>query len=258
MKDTWDPKVYDRFRDERRRPFFDLLDLAKREPPAPRVVDLGCGTGELTRQLHQHLGARSTLGLDRSAAMLARSAAAPGLRFEQGDIATFGSGADGPYDVIFSNAALHWLPDHEALFMRLTAALSPGGQLLVQVPANFDHPSHVVAAEVAEEEPFRQALAGQAQPAAVLLPEAYAELLDRLGYGEQTVQLRIYGCRLDGPEDVVEWVKGTLLTEYERHLDPGLFKKFVDRYRDRLLLRLPRRRPYFYAFKRILLWGRRE
>src|SRR5262249_57814005 len=89
--DAWNPAQYERFAAERRRPFDDLLALV-RPRPGMRVVDLGCGTGELTRALHDHLGARDTLGVDRSPAMLAKSAAfvVPGLRFEQGDIADFG------------------------------------------------------------------------------------------------------------------------------------------------------------------------
>lgn len=256
-KDAWDPRLYDRFRAERQRPFFDLLALLQLSPAgSAQVVDLGCGTGELTLRLHRHLQARSTLGIDSSAAMLARAAElqAPGLRFEQGDLRDFAAG--GPWDVVFSNAALHWVPDHAALFERLTAALAAGGQLAVQVPANFDHPSHRVAAEVAAEEPFRTALADRVRLPAVLPPEEYAELLDQLGFGEQTVQLRVYGHRLAGPEEVVEWVRGTLLTEYQRHLDAALFARFLDRYRERL--RLPARRPFFYPFKRILLWGRRK
>src|SRR5690348_12606638 len=104
MSDPWNPAQYERFKNERSQPFFDLLALC-----APvengRVVDLGCGTGELTRVVHERLRARETLGLDRSASMLERSAsfATNALRFEQGDLATF---ADGGWDLVFSNAAL--------------------------------------------------------------------------------------------------------------------------------------------------------
>src|SRR5438270_8854867 len=146
-KDQWNPEQYDRFRDERSQPFFDLMALVEARP-AMRVVDLGCGAGELTQLLHQTLKAGETLGLDSSAAMLAKSQALAGngLRFEQRDIGEFA--AEGEFDLVFSNAALHWLPCHESLLARLTAALKAGGQLAVQVPANNDHPTHVVAAEL--------------------------------------------------------------------------------------------------------------
>src|ERR1051325_6291746 len=150
--DRWNPEQYERFRNERSQPFFDLMALVDARP-AMRVVDLGCGTGELTQVLHNALKASETLGLDSSAAMLARSEKLAGsnLRFEQRDIAEFV--AAGEYDLVFSNAALHWLEGHEALLARLTAALKPDGQLAVQVPANDDHPTHLVAAELARQTP---------------------------------------------------------------------------------------------------------
>jgi trans-aconitate 2-methyltransferase len=257
MQDAWDPEQYERYHDERSRPFFDLLALV-RPRAGMRVVDLGCGTGELTRLLHRQLQARETVGIDSSEAMLGRSGARVegGLRFERGDIAEF---APGPrYDLVFSNAALHWLPGHAALLARLSSALSEGGQLAVQVPSNYDHPSHTVAAEVAGEAPFREALGGRvrAQPG-VLAPETYALLLERLGYREQHVRLQVYGHRLAAREEVVEWVKGTLLNDYKRRLPPELFARFLARYRERLVPRLEEGRPYFFTFKRILMWAQR-
>jgi trans-aconitate 2-methyltransferase len=256
-RDLWNPEQYERFHDERSRPFVDLLALV-RARAGMRVVDLGCGTGELTERLHRTLGARETLGIDASDAMLAktRERAGEGLGFEKGDIADF---APGPrFDLVFSNAALHWLPDHPGVLARLTAALREGGQLAVQVPANYDHPSHVVAAEVAAESPFREAAGGEVhgQPG-VLLPEQYATILDRLGYAEQHVRLQVYAHRLPAPDDVVEWVKGTLLTAYQQRLPPELYPRFLARYRDRLLPCLEDTRPYLFLFKRILMWARR-
>jgi trans-aconitate 2-methyltransferase len=252
----WNPDQYDRFRDERSQPFFDLLALVDRRP-SPRVIDLGCGTGELTEKLHAQLGARETLGIDSSPAMLKKSAlhAAPALRFALGDIGELP--LEGPYDLIFSNAALHWLPDHPALFARLARALAPDGQLAVQMPANHDHPSHVVAAEVAKEPPFHDALGGYAREGPLLAPEAYATLLHELGFARQHVRLQVYGHLLATRGDVVEWVKGTLLTDYQRRLPDDLYPLFLERYRARLLPHLGDRDPYFYTFKRVLLWAAR-
>lgn len=256
-RDTWSPAQYERFRDERTQPFHDLVALVRRAP-GMRVVDLGCGTGELTRRLHETLGARETLGIDSSPAMLekARAQAGAGLRVEQGDIADFR--ADGAFDLVFSNAALHWVAGHEELFPRLAGALTPDGQLAVQVPANFDHPSHTVAAAVANEEPFRNELGGVPHRNAVLAPEAYATLLHRLGFRAQHVRLQVYAHVLDEPARVVEWVRGTLLTAYERRLPAELFEIFVRLYRARLLAELGDARPYLFTFKRILLWGDRR
>jgi len=254
-RDTWDPAQYERFHAERTRPFVDLLALVRPRPDM-RVVDLGCGTGELTARLHRQLAARETLGIDRSEAMLARATPGEGLRFELGDVAAFAARAD--YDLVFSNAALHWVADHAALFARLTAALRAEGQLAVQMPANFDHPSHVVAAEVAGEAPFREALSGRSHEQRPVLPvEEYALLLERLGYAEQQVRLQVYGHRLAARDEVVEWVKGSLLTDYQRRLPAELYARFVVRYRECLLPWLADTRPYFFTFKRVLLWARR-
>ena len=258
MTDVWDPERYERFKAERTAPFHDLLALL-RPCPGGAAVDLGCGTGELTSELHRHVRAETTTGIDRSANMLAKASAhaGEGLSFAQGDISTFG----GPprYDVVAANAALQWLPDHRAILRRWTAALNPGGQLAIQVPANWDHPSHLVSAEVAHEPPFLEAFGGEPPPdpvRGVLVPEAYAELLDELGYAEQHVRLQVYGHRLPSTAAVVDWVAGTSLTRFEARLSPDLYDRFLERYRQRLLDALGDRKPYFYAFKRVLFWGR--
>jgi trans-aconitate 2-methyltransferase len=254
--DTWDPAQYERFSDERSAPFFDLLALV--EPcPGGRVFDLGCGTGELTRVLHERTGASTTVGIDSSEAMLARSTprAGGGLSFELGDIA--GWTPEEPADIVFSNAALHWVDDHHELFAKLTAALRTGGQLAVQVPANHDHASHLVAERVAAEAPFREALDGYVRKSPVLAPEHYAVLLDGLGYVTQHVRMQVYLHLLSEPAGVVDWVKGTLLTDYQRRLPGALFEGFVARYRELLLGELGDEHPFRFTFKRVLLWAKR-
>ena len=258
-QDPWRPEQYLRYRKERKQPFFDLLDLV-RPRAGMRVVDLGCGTGELTAELHRRLKARETIGIDSSDAMLgqAESPTPKGLRFLNQDIRDFmESGGNGDFDLVFSNAALHWVPEHRQLLGRLTDALAPGGQLAIQVPANFDHVSHVTASEVARESPFEALLEGYTHPISVLQPEAYALLLEELGYRSQHVRLHVYGHHLASREDVVEWLKGSLLTVYERRLSEDLFAEFRDRYRSKLLTRLEDKRPYFFTFKRILMWAER-
>jgi trans-aconitate 2-methyltransferase len=162
---------------------------------------------------------------------------------------------------VFSNAALQWVPDHVAVVTRWWAALAPGGQLAVQIPANAGHPSHRIAGEVAASEPFRSAMGGappaDAVAANVLDPVQYAVLLDHLGAERQHVRLQVYGHRLTRSADVVEWVKGTSLTRFQQVLPGDLYERFVDEYRRRLLVAIGDTAPYFYPFKRILFWGRR-
>ncbi len=254
VRDTWNPSRYERFRTEREQPFHDLVALITKRP-AGRVVDLGCGTGVLTTALHRELQATETLGIDSSDAMLERARTLDGVRFERGDIGDWQPAA--PVDVVFSNAALQWVGDHPTLFARLSAMLTPGGELAVQVPANFDHVSHTLAAGIAREEPFATAMHGYTRTFSVLSPEEYATLLHDLGFVAQSVRLQVYGHVLELPDAVVEWVRGTLLTDYELRLPEPLYREFVARYRERLHAALGDQRPYLYPFKRILLWGRR-
>jgi trans-aconitate 2-methyltransferase len=253
--DTWNPTQYERFRAEREQPFHDLVALITRRP-ADRVVDLGCGTGLLTAALHHELDATETLGVDSSEAMLgrARDLKVEDVTFLRADINTWKP--DAPLDVVFSNAALQWVADHPRLFRRLTRMLVPGGELAVQVPANFDHVSHTLASDIGREEPFASAMGDYVRTFGVLAPEAYATLLHELGFVAQSVRLQIYPHLLESADSVVEWVRGTLLTDYEARLPEALYQRFVARYRERLHAALGDQRPYFYPFKRILLWGR--
>jgi trans-aconitate 2-methyltransferase len=250
----WDPEQYARFRAERSKPFYDLLALVQPRP-GMRIVDLGCGTGELTQVLHRKLQALETTGIDASAEMLEKTAAVAGdgLRFQRGDIADFG--AAGAYDLVFSNAALHWVEDHPALLRRLAGSLAAAGQLAVQVPANQAEATHVEAGALAAEEPYRSALAGASMRQTVLAPEAYALLLHELGFTVQHVRLEVYLHVLPSRDEVLEWVKGSLLADYRSRLPSELYARFVATYRERLLARLRDVRPYPFPFKRILLWG---
>ena len=246
----WNPQQYERFKSERAQPFHDLLALV--EPrPGMRVVDLGCGTGELTRLMHEQLEAAETLGVDSSAEMLARASAfaTATLRFEQTSVEEFGGRQ--PVDVLFSNAALHWVEDHRSLFTRLTTMIASGGQLAVQMPFNHDHVSQRVAAELAP----RFGVPPRVPP--LLAPEDYASLLHSLGYARQHVRIQVYGHLLDSASAVIEWVKGSTLTEYQRKLGER-WPAFLDAYTERMLSELDDERPYFFPFKRIHLWASRE
>lgn len=253
VPDRWDPDQYNRFADEREQPFWDLARLLA-PVGSPNLVDLGCGDGRLTASLHGALGAAGALGVDSSSAMIEVAAghASGTVRFELGDIG--GWVEPDAYDIVFANASLHWVPDHRAVLRRWSGSLRPGGQLAVQVPANADHPAHVLAAEVAAElldDPPADPVARN-----VLAPEAYAALLDELGCDEQHVRLQVHAHHLPSTADVVEWVKGSTLTRFKEPLGPEGWQRYVDRYRDRLLAELGDRSPYFYPFKRILFWAR--
>jgi len=244
----WDPDQYNKFQAERSAPFFDLLSLV-RVRPALKVVDLGCGTGELTRELADHLPESQVLGLDQSAEMLSQSGryARNGLHFEQGDIRNLG----GEWDLIFSNAALQWLDDHLHLIPQLWSHLRPGGQLVVQMPANHDHPSHLMAKNLCQTEPFKPFFPDGGRNSPVLLPEDYAQILFGLGGQNISVYLKVYPHLLPDAGGIVEWVKGTLLVPYLEKLPESLREQFLDRYRAQIAEHFPQK-PVFYGFKRVL------
>ena len=262
--DTWDPRQYDKFERQREQPFYDLLHLVR--PGANMcIVDLGCGTGKLTRVMHERLNARQTIGIDRSESMLS-SARSDGrmrsaVRFDVGTIEAFADRLlerrDQP-DLVFSNAAFHWVGDHDTLLAKLAGLLAPCGQLAFQVPAQHDDVTHVTAEQLAALEPYKSALGGWRRPQPVLAPDAYARLLYTCGFADPIVRLIVYPHVLESRDAVVEWFKGSLLTEYARHLPPALFEQFVEDYRARLLPQLDPVRPFFFPFKRILCWGQRS
>jgi trans-aconitate 2-methyltransferase len=256
--DVWRPDQYERFKAERARPFHDLLALV-RPTPQPTVLDLGCGTAELTAEAHRRLGARRTLGVDLSASMLAkgRALAVAGLDLVESDIAAWLATSSESFDVILSNAALHWVPDHPRLFASVAARLTAGGQLAVQVPVNHEQPPATVAVALAREQPFAAALGGAHDERPILGLETYARLLHDLGFADMVVRVQVYTHLLPDRAAVVEWVKGTTLTWYEERLGPALFASFLARYQAKLYDALPDERPFVFTFRRLFLWGAR-
>lgn len=248
----WNPERYHQFRRERFAPFDDLLHMIEVQP-GMRVVDLGCGTGELTARLAEALPESDVLGIDSSREMLARAAehARPGLRFELGTIET----VEGRWDLVFSHAAVQWVSDHRRLVPHLLTLAQPGGQLAVQLPSNHSHPSHVLIRETASEEPFRAGLQGWNRSSPVLSIEEYAELLYEGGAEGMAVMEKVYPHVLEDADAIADWTSGTALVPYMERLPEALREPFMERYRARLRERFPGR-PVFYGFRRILFTAR--
>jgi trans-aconitate 2-methyltransferase len=250
----WDPQQYHKFQAERSAPFFDLLALVEVRPNL-KVVDLGCGTGELTRHLADVLPSGDVTGLDSSLQMLDAARAAshsnPRLRFEHGDQAQL----TGEWDLIFSNAALQWSENHNELIPRLYEKLLPGGQLAVQVPSNHNHISHQLYREAASEEPFKTVLNGFQRYAPVLSIDEYARLFFEGGAENIVVFEKVYPHVLEDSDAVVEWISGTALVPYFERL--GEYKeKFVDVLRTKMSAALSES-PVFYPFRRTLFSARK-
>ena len=256
----WNPEQYRRFAEERAQPFHDLLALI--EPASiERAADLGCGPGELTALAAEQLGVAEMIGIDNSQAMLDKTGehASNAVRFEFGDIGEWKSSAD--FDLVLAAASLQWVPEHIDVLARWTAALRPGGQIAIQVPANADMPSHTVARLVAEREPYVSLFGPEGPPidpvqAYVLRPEEYAQIFYDLGFERQHVRLQVYPHVLPSTRHVVEWVRGTTLTRFEKRLAPEAFEAFVADYESELLRLLGDHEPHFFPFRRILMWAR--
>ncbi|PIQ26053.1 trans-aconitate methyltransferase [bacterium (Candidatus Blackallbacteria) CG17_big_fil_post_rev_8_21_14_2_50_48_46] len=250
---SWNPQQYEKFKAERFAPFEDLLGLISIEPDLS-LVDLGCGTGELTARLRDALPGSEALGVDSSAEMLvkAREWADDSLHFRQTPLENL----KGSWDLVFSHAALQWVDHHPVLFASLWERVRPGGQLAIQMPSNHSHPTHQLLTELAAEEPFYSALKGWSRQSPVLGIEAYAQGLYELGASQQVVLEKVYPHLLDSSADLVEWVKGTALLPYLERLGPELEAVFLERYSQRLAALFPRS-PVFYGFRRILIWARK-
>jgi len=245
----WDPARYEQFKKERFAPFDDLLALV-RVRSGLRAIDLGCGTGELTRRLADALPESDVLGIDSSAEMLERSKefVRPGLRFEVRSI----QDVEGEWDLICSNAALHWLPDHGTVFPRLFERVCAGGQLVVQMPSNYRHPTHTFIDDIASEEPFGAVFDGYRRAWLANDIEQYAQMLYDCRATDILVFEKVYPHVLPDADALADWTSGTALVPYMERLPVDLHEPFMERYRARLQERFPQT-PVFYGFRRILI-----
>jgi trans-aconitate 2-methyltransferase len=249
----WNPDKYHQFQSQRSAPFYDLLKLLEVRKNL-RVVDLGCGTGKLTRELADILPDSHVVGIDSSPQMLARTNeyVRSGLRFEQGNQTEL----QGGWDLIFSNAALQWSQDHEELIPYLFDRLAPNGQLLVQMPSNHGGPVHLIIRDIAGREPFHAALGGWTRQTPVLSLEAYAGLLFQCDAQEIVVFEKIYPHVLENSQAVLDWISGTALIPYFERLG-ALKDQFVETIKEALDAVMPDS-PVFYPFRRMLLSARKE
>ncbi|MGD0434023.1 MAG: trans-aconitate 2-methyltransferase [Acetobacteraceae bacterium] len=214
---TWDPAQYLKFSNERVRPAFDLLAQVPLETAA-HVVDLGCGTGNMTGILKQRFPAADVLGVDGAETMLAKArAAVPDCRFEQGDFATWAA-AVAP-DLIFSNAALHWVTNHETLFPRLLSLLTPNGVLAVQMPSMHDAPLRALQNEVARQGPWSRHLDDAGYARALLPVETYYDVI-RPRVASLDIWQTTYLHVLTGEDAVTEWAAGSSLRPFLDKLPP--------------------------------------
>lgn len=199
----WDPAKYLAFADHRSRPFYDLVARIGATTPR-RVVDLGCGPGNLTSSLASRWPDASLEAFDSSPEMVT-AARARGLDARVADAVTWTPAPD--TDVIVTNAVLQWIPNHPDLLQKWVAALPTGAWLAMQVPGNFTGQSHALVRDlVASTWPSLHDVVRDADP--VLDPDGYADVLDGCDVDAwETTYLQ----RLEGEDAVLEWITGTAL-----------------------------------------------
>jgi trans-aconitate 2-methyltransferase len=248
----WNPKLYLKFDDQRTRPARDLL--ARIPVPAPkRVVDLGCGPGNSTELLVERWPGAKVVGVDNSPGMLEQARRAhPDWAWEEHDVTAWRPAEK--YDVVYSNAALQWVPEHRTLFPRLVEAVAPGGFLAVQMPRNLDAPSHALMRDTAEEGDWREKLRGARETIAVADPAFYYDLL-----APRTAHLDLweteYAQVMGSADAVLEWVRGTGLRPFVARLSEEEKAEFERRYLEKLRRAYTRRSDgkVLFPFRRIFI-----
>ncbi len=259
---AWDPEQYQLFADIRKRPGLDLLARLPAITPK-RIYDLGCGTGELTRRLAEHYPGARVTGIDNAPPMLAQArdnepeATADRLHWSHGDIADWRPDKRG--QLIFSNAALHWVSDHETLIPRLLSLVKPGGLLAFQVPNNYSSAAYGIVREAVAEMEQAEELLSVVPPTRVMAPAAYHRLLaDRADYLD--VWETEYLQPLSGEDPVLDWLKGSTLVPVREILEKDQWEGLKKRLRWALDQAYPREvdGTVLFPFKRIFVIARRR
>jgi len=249
---AWNPQQYLAFADHRLRPVMDLLSRIPLEAPE-RVIDLGCGAGNATKILHQKWPDARITGVDSSPEMLDRARKeTPEIAWIQADIATWRPPE--PPDVLFTNAALHWLDGHETLFPALAGQIKPGGVLAVQMPANFRAPSHSLIEEIGLEPRWRAAIGPLIKEPPTKEPGFYYDLLAPIAETLDIWQIE-YVQVLHGEDPVAEFTKGSWLPHFLEALQEPDRADFEDEYKARLRDAYPKRADgtTLFPFKRLFI-----
>ena len=232
MTRDWDPALYRAFEAERTQPAVDLLARV-RAGGVVLAYDLGCGPGNSTQLLADRYSYADIIGIDTSHAMIGDARKRlPGCRFEVRDIASWRPQTRP--DLIYANAALQWVPDHEALFPRLLSFLASGGTLAAQMPDNDQEPSHRLMRETAENGPWADRIRQAVAPRIKTLPlTTYYDLLAPLAPRVE-IWRTVYHHQMKTPAGIVEWVSGTGLRPCLDPLDEHERSAFLAQYEARI------------------------
>jgi len=255
----WSPAQYHRYGTERSRPFFDLLAQVNLTE-VKTIADLGCGSGELTSVLAERWPTARIWGVDSSAEMIAEAKTheIPGqITFELGDLRQWNTPI--PMDLVFSNAAFQWVPDHPTLFTRLSKMIAPGGALAFQVPGNFKAASHELLVKLRTSPKWNSKVGdGASRHLVVQSPDWYLELFTKWGMRVDAWETT-YMHVLTGENAVLEWVKGTALRPVLAALSIPERNEFCSEYSALLREAYPARDfGTVFPFRRIFVIAHRE
>lgn len=252
----WNPEIYNEFKDLRYKPFYDLMDFIK-ESESSKAIDLGCGTGEQTAILANKFSKTNFLGIDSSVEMLDKSKTldVKNLRFERENVEDIAESNE-KWDLIFSNAALQWSDNHEVLFPKLINLINPKGQFAVQMPVQNENILNKILYQLAGEDPFKTYLNNWRRNSPVLSIDQYAQIMFDGELEDIQVMQKIYPIIAQDHEALYNFISGSALIPYIERLDEEQQKLFVSTFKERIAEHFPKL-PAIYAFKRILLYGRK-
>ena len=250
----WNPELYDQFKKERSAPFFDLTKLVEVKANMS-VIDLGCGTGELTSSLLALLPDSQILGIDSSKEMLekARSFENDRLHFVQRTVEEQLAVNDS-FDLIIANASLQWCQNHPVLLPEIISKLNSGGQLAIQVPSNHDFIVHRLLSHIAQREVYETEFKGWRRQYSVLKIEDYASILYQNNGKNINVFEKIYPHVLENADAIYEWATGTAIIPFLERLPDHLKTSFKNDYQSELRKVFPES-PVFYPFKRTFIYA---
>jgi trans-aconitate 2-methyltransferase len=260
----WNPELYNRFRRYREEPFLAILERLKLRGDET-IIDLGCGSGENTIELAARVPRGRVMGLDSSAAMIDAAnkvleASEPELRertkFIHGDIGDFKAAEE--YSLVFSNAALQWVPGHREIFQRIFDALIPRGRVVAQMPKNDQETAQVTLLQLAAEPPWKEMLAAVSVPSrAVPGPDRYNKLLSEIGFIDVDCYEHVFEHPMDSPRDVVEWSRATALRPFLNVLPADRHDAFLGALAERLARAYGTEGALIFPFRRLFIWGTR-
>ena len=248
----WNPETYNKFKEERYQPFYDLISHIHPKP-GMKIIDLGCGTGELTKILADQFKESTVLGIDTSAEMLSKAPQQKNLSFLQSSIEKEVE-KTGKWDLIVANASLQWVKNHYQLFPQIFARLSEKGQVAIQMPSQKENKLNRILHELAHEAPFYNFLQDAMRDSPLLSLDDYTTLFFSHGANEVVIYQKVYPLIVQSTDSLYDFISGTALIPYIEKLDEDLKIRFEQEFKNRIAKSFTSS-PIVYAFKRIILFG---